>query len=267
MLTRARAGVVWNVVPLIEGDTMSTEGRFAGRTAIVTGAGSGIGRATTLRLAAEGARVVAADVVADRLADLSSEQITTVAGDLTSQATIDAIIGACGGTLDHLANNAGIMDAFLPVGELDDATWDRVIAVNLTAPMKLTRAALAIMLEAGHGTIVNTASEAGLRASASGTAYTASKHGVIGLTRSTAFFYGPKGIRCNAVLPGAVQTNIEAPFHSEYAAARVGPMLQATMPGVAQPEELAAAITWLLSDDSANVNGALVTSDGGWSTV
>jgi NAD(P)-dependent dehydrogenase (short-subunit alcohol dehydrogenase family) len=123
------------------------------------------------------------------------------------------------------------------------------------------------MIEQGSGAIVNTASEAGIRASASGTAYTASKHAVIGLTKSTAFFYGPKGIRANAVAPGAVVTNIEAPIHSEWAAQRVGLILQNVVPPAAAATELAAAITWLLSDDSANVNGAVLMSDGGWSAI
>jgi len=159
------------------------------------------------------------------------------------------------------------MDAFLPVAELTDEMWDRVLGVNVTGPMRLTRAVLPGMIERGSGTIVNTASEAGIRASAAGTAYTASKHAVVGLTKSTAFFYGPKGIRTNAVAPGAVMTNIEAPFRSEYAAGRVGPIMQTTIPAPAQPEELAASITWLLSDDSSNVNGAILMSDGGWSAV
>jgi len=190
-----------------------------------------------------------------------------VAGDVAAPDTIDAILAAADGVVDALANNAGIMDAFLPVGELSDEMWDRVMGVNVTGPMRLTRAVLPGMLERGKGAIVNTASEAGIRASASGTAYTASKHAVIGLTKSTAFFYGPQGVRTNAVAPGAVMTNIEAPFRSEFAAGRVGPIMQTTIPGAAQPEELAAAITWLLSDDASFINGAILMADGGWSTV
>jgi NAD(P)-dependent dehydrogenase (short-subunit alcohol dehydrogenase family) len=174
---------------------------------------------------------------------------------------------AAAGIVDALANNAGIMDAFLPTAELTDEMWDRVMGVNVTGPMRLSRAVLPGMIERGSGAIVNTASEAGIRAGASGTAYTASKHAVIGLTKSTAFFYGPKGVRTNAVAPGAVATNIEAPFHSEWAAQRLGPIMQTAIPGAATPEELAAAITWLLSDDAANINGAVLMSDGGWSTV
>jgi NAD(P)-dependent dehydrogenase (short-subunit alcohol dehydrogenase family) len=251
--------------------TDTTAGRFAGSTIIVTGAGSGIGRATAARIAHEGGRVIATDVVPERLdalrAELTGLDVETVVGDVAASATIDALITAAGDRVDGLANVAGIMDAFLPPDEVDDATWERVFSVNVTGPMRLTRAVLPLMIAAGKGSVVNVASEAALRASAAGAAYTSSKHAIAGYTKSVAFFHGPQGIRANAVAPGAVATNIEAPMRSEYAAGRVGPIMQTTIPPVAQPEQLAAAITWLLSDDSANVNGAVLPSDGGWSVV
>ncbi|MCS5522693.1 SDR family NAD(P)-dependent oxidoreductase [Curtobacterium flaccumfaciens pv. oortii] len=251
--------------------TDTTAGRFTGRTIIVTGAGSGIGRATATRIANEGGRVIATDVVAERLDALRTElegfAVETVVGDVAASETIDALVAAAGDQVDGLANVAGIMDAFLPPDEVDDATWERVFSVNVTGPMRLTRAVLPLMIAAGKGSVVNVASEAALKASAAGAAYTSSKHAIAGYTKSVAFFHGPQGIRANAVAPGAVATNIEAPMRSEYAARRVGPIMQTTIPPVAQPEQLAAAITWLLSDDSANVNGAVLPSDGGWSVV
>lgn len=246
-------------------------GRFAGRTAIVTGAGSGIGRATAVRLAQEGARVVAADIAAQRLEELVGQfpdlDLVPVPGDVTAEDGVAAVIAAAGGRVDALANVAGIMDGFLPPAEVDDATWERVFAVNATAVMRLTRAALPLMIEAGGGAIVNVSSEASLRASAAGVAYTASKHAVNGITQSTAVFYRAQGIRANAVAPGPVITNIEAPFRSAHAAATLGPLMQAAVPPPATAEQLAATITWLLSDDASNVNGVVLPSDGGWSAL
>lgn len=248
-----------------------TPGRFVDKTALVTGAGSGIGRATAIRLAYEGARVIATDVSVDRLRALETEfehlDLATVPGDISTQATVDAVVAAAGGHVDAVANVAGIMDGFLPPAEIDDAVWQRVMDVNVNAIMRLTRSVLPSMIEAGHGSIVNVSSEAGLRGSAAGTAYTTSKHAVIGFTRSTAFFYAAAGIRCNAVAPGGVATNIEAPFNSRFGGERLGPYMQVNVPPVASADELAAAITWLLSDDSTNVTGAILPSDGGWSAI
>ena len=243
--------------------------RFAGKTVIVTGAASGIGKATASRIAREGGRVIAADISADKLeafkAELPDADITTVAGDLTQQDAIDAVIAAAGDRIDALANVAGINDDFSPAGETTDAVWDRVIAINLTAPFKLMRAVLPVMEQSGAGAVLNVASEAGLRGNASGNAYTASKHGIIGVTKSAAFMYGPKGIRVNSVAPGGVATGIPMPPNmSEAGSARLAPFQQA-IPALATAEELAASITFLLSDDAVNINGAIVASDGGWS--
>ncbi|ROP78809.1 NAD(P)-dependent dehydrogenase (short-subunit alcohol dehydrogenase family) [Frigoribacterium sp. PhB107] len=245
--------------------------RFAGKTVIVTGAGSGIGRASALRFAREGARVIAADVVAQRLDELVAEhpdlELITVAGDITSQEGIQAVVEAAGGRVDALANVAGVMDAFVPAGEIDDAAWDFVFAVNVTAVMRLTRAVLPLMLEAGRGAIVNVASEASLRGSAAGLAYTASKHAVAGMTKNTAVIYAKQGIRTNAVAPGPTITNIEAPMKSRVAAAVLGPIMQATIPTPVEADVMAASITWLASDDASNVNGVVLASDGGWSAI
>ena len=246
-----------------------TPGRFTGKTVIVTGAASGIGRATASRVAREGGRVVAVDVSADRLAEFASSltdaEVITVAGDITQQESIDAIVAAAGERIDALANVAGINDDFSPLHETTDAMWDRVMGVNVTGAFKLTRAVLPAMMAAGAGSVVNIASEAGLRGSASGNAYTTSKHAVIGLTRSAAFMYGPHGIRVNAVAPGGVATGIPFPPHvSEAGQARLQPF-QASIPTLATAEQLAASITFLLSDDGVNLNGVVLPSDGGWS--
>lgn len=245
--------------------------RFAGRTVVVTGAASGIGRATAVRVAREGGRVIAVDLTADGLDALASahdEQgggaVVPVAGDLTRSEDRDRVLEVAAGRIDALANIAGIMDGMVPLHETEDELWDRVLGVNLDAVFRLTRAVIPLMRAAGAGAIVNVASEASLRGNAAGTAYTVSKHAVVGLTRSAAFLYGPDGIRVNAVAPGPTATGIEGSMRSEMGAQRLGPFLR-MIPPVATAETMAASITWLLSDDSANVSGVILPSDGGWS--
>ncbi|WP_240722309.1 SDR family NAD(P)-dependent oxidoreductase [Kocuria rosea] len=193
--------------------------RFTGRTAVVTGAGSGIGRATALRLAGEGATVVVVDLSARRLEALVAGAprlpLFPVLADLTDEGAVGRVLAATEGRLDVLVNNAGIMDRFESVAEVDDATWDRVFAVNVGSVMRLTRAAIPLLRASGRGAIVNVASEAALRGSAAGAAYTASKHAVAGLTKSTALMHAADGIRTNAVAPGATATGIEAPMVSD----------------------------------------------------
>lgn len=248
-----------------------TPGRFAGQTVVVTGAASGIGKATALRVAREGGTVVATDRSSDLLEALAAEnpelKFITVSGDITAEDTVRQMVEAARGRIDALANVAGIMDSFQPVHELDDETWERVFDVNVTSLMRLMRAAVPLMLEAGYGSVVNVTSEAGLRGSAAGTAYTASKHAVIGLTRSSAVMYGRKGIRVNAVAPGGTRTNIHAEFKTRLGAEVLGPYMQANVPPIAEPEEVAAGITFLLSRDGTNINGAVLASDNGWNAV
>lgn len=254
----------------VEWNEKITEGRFADKTVIVTGAGSGIGRATASRIAREGGRVIAVDISQDRLdefkASLPDMSIELVAGDITNDENIEKIIEVAGTRIDGLANIAGIMDNMTPVHEVSDEVWNRVMSVNVVGTMKLMRAVVPKMLDAGTGSIVNITSEAGLRGSAAGAAYTASKHAVIGLTKNSAFAYTGTGIRVNAVAPGGVATNIEAKFDSPLFLDRFG-VASAVMPAPTTAEVLAASITFLLSDDGVNINGAVLPSDGGWSAV
>lgn len=246
--------------------------RHSGKVAIVTGGASGIGRATALRLAGEGAAVLAGDITAEGLETLTDEakksglDIRTQTGNITVQADVDAIVEAANaikGRIDILANVAGIMDGVFPAHEVDDATWDRVLAVNLTGPMMLTRAVLPGMMERASGSIVNVASVAGIRGGFAGAAYTSSKHGLIGLTRSVAAFYRDEGIRCNAVCPGGVTTNIMASQPARSAWASEHQSRRVSGGGTsADPGQIATLISWLASDEASNVSGAIITDDG-----
>ncbi len=187
------------------------------QVALVTGAGSGIGRALVQRFVSAGIAVVAVDIVEAPLQALVKElqeqgaAITGCTANVASESDVDAMLTTATsvfGRLDILCNNAGIMDLMTPAAEVSLDLWDRVMAVNLYGPFLACRRAIPLFLEQGGGCIINTASEAGLRGGAAGTAYTVAKHGVVGLTRSIAFHYGERGIRCNAVCPGAVATSI-----------------------------------------------------------
>lgn len=248
-----------------------TPGRFDGQTVIVTGAASGIGLATAMRVAREGGRVVASDLSREGLDKLVAGNreldFVPVAGDISQEDVVQQVVAAAGARIDALANVAGIMDSFQPVHEVDDDTWERVLNINLTSTMRLMRAVVPAMLTAGYGSIVNVSSEAGLRGSAAGAAYTVSKHAVIGLTRSSAVMYARRGIRVNAVAPGGTRTNIHAEFKSQLATEVLGPFMQVNVPPIAEAGELAAGITFLLSRDGTNINGVVLASDNGWNAV
>ncbi|MGQ5593267.1 SDR family NAD(P)-dependent oxidoreductase [Streptomyces sp. ESR1.13] len=247
-----------------------------GRSVIVTGAGSGIGRAAALAFAAQGDRVLVADLDAEAAAatveeiERSGGTAVAVTGDLSEQAVVDRVTATAVerfGGVDVLVNNAGIMDSMSAAADVADAEWDRVIRVNLTAPFLLTRAVLPHMLAAGRGAIVNTASEAALRGSAAGAAYTASKHGVVGLTKSLAVMYRKNGVRANAVCPGGTATAIAVEADpAAHGPAALGPHF-VNLGRVSQPDEQAAAILFLASEAAGNINGAILPVDDGWSAV
>jgi len=256
---------------------VSTTG-LSGKSVIVTGAASGIGRATALRFAAEGAKVVVADLNADAAAEtvtLIEEAGGTafaVAGDLSDAEVIERLVESTlaeFGGIDVLVNNAGVMDGMTATADVTDAEWERVLRINLTAPFQLTRAVLPHMLAAGKGAIVNTASEAGIRGSAAGAAYTVSKHGVVGLTKSLSVMYRAKGIRTNAIAPGGTMTNIITTMQVDpegLGGQTVGKHM-VNVGKLAAPEEQAAAIVFLASDAASNINGVILPVDDGWSAV
>jgi NAD(P)-dependent dehydrogenase (short-subunit alcohol dehydrogenase family) len=246
------------------------------KIAVVTGAGSGMGKAIAIVYAREGARVVVSDInetsafaTLDEIKSTGGEAIAVlanVAKEEDIQNLIDIAVQTYG-TLDILVNNAGIMDNFEPAGEIKDDQWERIFAVNTTSVMRATRKVLPVFLEKQQGVIINIASNGGLQGARAGAAYTASKHAVVGFTKNTGFMYAQKGIRCNAIAPGSVETNIVSSMTriSEFGMGRTRPGM-ATNPRLGKPEEIAKVALFLASEDSSFVNGTVVTVDGGWTS-
>lgn len=251
--------------------------RLAGKVAIVTGAASGMGKAMALRFAEEGAKVIAADLNSEGVEAVVKEVVNNggeakaVAVNVSKREDVENMIDTAVetyGTLDILVNNAGIMDRMEPIGDVKDENWDLIFAVNVKGVMMATRKAMPIFLEKEAGVIINTASTGGLNGANAGATYTASKHAVVGLTKNTAFMYAEKGIRCNAIAPGAVETNImaDATDVHEFGASRTG-RTHAAVPRSGQPEEIADVALFLASDDSRFVNGHVIVADAGWTAA
>ena len=250
---------------------MSRPDRFTGRVALVTGAASGIGQATAVAFAREGARVAILDRTADALQP-TAEAVRAAGGeglvlacDIARSEQVEAAIAetvATFGRLDIAFNNAGVENVAAPVAEIALADWDRILDINLRGTFVCMKHEIAQMLRQGGGVIVNTASGAGIRGVAGGASYAASKHAVIGLTKSAALDYASANIRVNAVLPG----NIATPMMDRFTGGDIQKAIDLEPVGrLGRPEEIAEAVLWMSADLGAFVTGAAVSVDGGWS--
>ncbi|WP_100010158.1 glucose 1-dehydrogenase [Lentibacillus sediminis] len=244
------------------------------KVAVVTGAASGMGKAIAILYAKEGAKVVVSDLneegaqaTVDEIASDGGAAIAVVANvakEEDVQNMIDTAVDHYG-TLDILVNNAGMMDNMMPAAEVTDDLWEKVLSVNTTGIMRATRKALSIFLEKERGVIVNMASSAGLAGSRAGATYTASKHAVVGYTKNVGFQYAEKGIRCNAIAPGGVKTNIGTTMAdpNEFGAARAMSGSD-NNPRNGEAGEVADIALFLASDDSRFVNAEVIRADAGW---
>ena len=247
--------------------------RFADKAVIVTGAASGIGKATAERLAAEGANVIVADINAEGAAEVATAiaaqhgvKAKAVAFDASKVEDCERLVAeavAALGKLDVLVNNAGIME-WRRSTDYSVEAWNRIVGINLNSVFHVSRAALPHLLETG-GSIVNMSSAAGLQGVAFAPAYSATKSAVIGLTRSMAVEYADKGVRVNAICPGAVDTPLNtkvAPMPEWVDMSKIASLFPKTKKASA-PEEIAGAVAYLASSDACNVTGITLSVDGG----
>lgn len=251
--------------------TRATGGRLAGKAAVITGAGSGIGRATAARYVHEGARVLVADISGGHARDTCDElggEAVPLAVDVSDAADVTRMIDAAVeafGTVDVLYSNAGIAESVKPLAEITEAEWDRIIDVNLKAFFLCARSVAPVMKAAGGGAMIVTASIAARRPRPGMAAYVASKSGVIGLARALAIELAGDRIRVNVINPGPAATPMLKEFDfapEEGEALRLlGEALPLGQP--IQPHDIAAAAVYLASDEAANVTGMVMNVDGG----
>jgi NAD(P)-dependent dehydrogenase (short-subunit alcohol dehydrogenase family) len=243
------------------------------KTVVITGAGSGMGKAMALLFASEGANVVATDLLEDRLTTIEKEirekngSVLVVKTNIAEEEEVKKMVSLAVDrfkTIDVLINNAGILDDFMPAGEATTQLWNKVLAVNLNGPFFACREVIPLMLKQSKGVIINVASIGGLFGSRAGAAYTTSKHGLIGLTKNIGFMYAQKGIRCNAIAPGGVNTNIGENMHPNQLGYEKLSLGMQSNPRMGEPSEIAEVALFLASDRSSFVNGAVITADGGW---
>lgn len=248
-------------------------GQLSGKVALVTGAGSGIGRATALAFAREGAKVVVSDIVVAgghetvQLIRQAGGEATFIAADVAQTADVEGLIQhtvATYGRLDCAHNNAGIEGQAARVGDDSDENWDRVIAINLTGVRLCMKYEIRQMLAQGSGAIVNTSSGAGLVGIRGSSAYVASKHGVIGLTKTAALEYAKSGIRVNAVCPGVIQTPMVERLTLGHPRAAQALEVAHPIGRSGKPEEIAEAVVWLCSESASFVTGHALSVDGGY---
>ena len=249
--------------------------KLENKVALVTGASAGMGNSIGKLFAKEGASVVLMARRKEKLEELVNQikndngKAIAVAGDVTNEEDVQNAIKTAVdtfGKLDIVINNAGIIDKSDPVAEIPDDIWDAVINVNLTGPMRIFRSAIPEMEKNGGGSFVTIASVAGLFTARGGPAYTASKHGVLGLSKNVAFMYAKKNIRSNVIAPGVVMTDMVTSLDNNCNQEGLDICSQGivTSPRPGEPEEVAEVALFLASDEASIVNGAVVTADTGW---
>ena len=249
-----------------------SDGEFAGKIALVTGAASGIGRAAAQRFAQSGATVVCADIDEQgghytvSLISAAGGTATLVLADVSSETDVESLIDIAVseyGRLDIAFNNAGIGLFGKTIDQHTEDDYDRVMGINATGVFLCLKYEIPAMLESGGGCIVNMASKAGLVGDAGLSVYSASKHAVVGLTKTAALEYARKGIRVNCVAPGVIDTNINQPFWDSHPGSYEEFSTKPPMGRMGTAEEVAEAVAWLCTDDAAFVHGHAMSVDAG----